>query len=67
MYFPGRQILTRTDLQLWQQDTEQYLLTKPDILEAMNDPTRVFNQDETAVQVCKKNEIFNQIIIFPEL
>ena len=49
--FIGRQVLTRSDLQLWQKDAEQHLFSKPELAEAMQDPTRIFNQDETAVQV----------------
>ena len=47
----GRQILGKVDLMLWQQETEKFLLGDPKLKEALMDPRRVFNQDETAVEV----------------
>ena len=53
----GRQILTEADLRLWQKDTVDYLWSKPELAEALQDPSRIFNQDETSVQIgssCKR-------------
>lgn len=36
---------------MWQQETEGFLLGDPQLREALKDPRRVFNQDETAVEV----------------
>ena len=47
----GRQILTKDDLQLWQMETENFLFANPDLRAAMLDPRRIFNQDETAIEV----------------
>ena len=47
----GRQILSTADLVLWQQETEKFLFGNPKLREAMMDPRRIFNQDETAVEV----------------
>ena len=37
-------------VRLWFEDVGPYLHSKPEILEALQDPSRVFNQDETAVE-----------------
>ena len=53
----GRQILSEADLRLWQKDTVEYLWSKPELAEALQDPSRIFNQDETSVQIgssCKR-------------
>ena len=47
----GRQILTSQDLDLWQQDTEAYLLSNPILAECFMDPTRLFNQDERSIEL----------------
>ena len=47
----GRQVLTKEDLQLWQMETENFLFANPDLRAAMLDPRRIFNQDETAIEV----------------
>ena len=44
-------MLTVADIMLWQKDTESYLLSNPKLAEVMADPTRVFNMDETSVEV----------------
>ena len=38
-------------MQMWQNDTEKYLFANPELVEALKNPARIFNQDETAVQV----------------
>ena len=43
----GRAILTVQDLREWQNSTETALFSDPVTAEIMNDPSRVFNQDET--------------------
>jgi hypothetical protein len=45
--------LTTEDLQLWQNETENFLFANPLLREAMMDPRRLFNQDETAIEVSK--------------
>ena len=47
----GRQILTSQDLDLWQQDTENYLLSNPVLAECFKDPNRLFNQDESSIEL----------------
>ena len=47
----GRQILTAEDLSMWQNDTETYLLSNPVLAECFKDPTRLFNQDETSIEL----------------
>ena len=34
----GRQVLTEADLRLWQKDAVDYLLSKPELVEALQDP-----------------------------
>ena len=45
--------MTTEDLQLWQNETENFLFANPQLREAMMDPRRLFNQDETAIEVSK--------------
>ena len=47
----GRQVLTEVDLRLWQTDTFNFLSSKPELVKAMMDPSRIFNMDETSVEV----------------
>ena len=47
----GRQILTKQDIALWQKDTSDFLFGNEELAAAMQDPRRVFNQDETAVEL----------------
>ena len=47
----GRQILTPEDLDMWQKDTEAYLLSNPVLAECFQDPSRLFNQDETSIEL----------------
>ena len=47
----GRQILSLDDLVAWQKDTEAGLVNNEVVAECFNDAGRVFNQDETSVQV----------------
>ena len=49
--FSGRQILTVSDLRSWQNDTVNFMSSKPDLVAALKDPARVFNMDETSVEV----------------
>ena len=39
------------DLENWQKDTEEFMQNNPQLKEAMMDPSRIFNQDETAVEI----------------
>ena len=45
----GRAILTVDDLVEWQNLIEKSLFEDPELAEAMQDPRRVYNQDETAL------------------
>ena len=47
----GRQVISPEDLNRWQQDTWTYLSSKPELLEALQDPNRLWNQDETSVEL----------------
>ena len=47
----GRQILTVSDLRSWQKDTQEFMSRTPELLAALQDPSRVFNMDETSVQI----------------
>ena len=51
--FSGRQVLTLADLNSWQADTELFMSKKPGLAPALKDPSRIFNMDETSVQVDK--------------
>ena len=51
----GRQVISPEDLDRWQQYTLTYLSSKPELLEALQDPDRLWNQDETSVELgCDK-------------
>ena len=43
----GRAILNVQDLREWQDSTEAFLFSDPDLAEVMQDGSRIFNQDET--------------------
>ena len=47
---------------MWQNDTEKYLFANPELVEALKNPARIFNQDETAVQVRKTSWILLEIL-----
>ena len=47
----GRQILSVDDLVCWQMDTEAGLVNNEVLADCFNDGDRIFNQDETSVQV----------------
>ena len=47
----GRQVLTVSDLRFWQKDTMEFFSSKPALLAAFQDPSRIFNMDETSVQI----------------
>ena len=46
----GRAITTPQNLNIWFDDKWKFLSSKPELLEAISDPSRVFNQDETAIE-----------------
>ena len=46
----GRAVISPKDIALWFNDIEQFLASNPELKEAMLDPRRVFNQDETAIE-----------------
>ena len=47
----GRQVLSVSDIRLWQSDTKSFLFSTEELSEAMSDPTRVFNQDESSIEM----------------
>ena len=49
----GRQFIRPEDIALWQADACTFLNSDPELAEALLDPSRIWNQDETSVQVCK--------------
>ena len=51
----GRQILSIDDLVAWQKDTEAGLIDKEEFKDCFKDSSRVFNQDETSIQVGSDN------------
>ena len=55
----GRQVIHPEDLAHWQQDTWDFLSSKPELKEALLDPDRVWNQDETAVELGCADHVFN--------
>ena len=61
--FTGRQILTTSDLRLWQGETEKFLFANPKLKDALMDPRRIFNQDETAVEVRYKLNYKKNIVV----
>ena len=54
----GRQVIRPEDLAHWQQDTWNFLSSKPELKEALLDPSRVWNQDETAVELGCAGQVF---------
>ena len=51
----GRQILSTDDLEAWQRDTEIGLLNLEKFKDCFVDSRRIFNQDETSIQVGSDN------------
>ena len=47
----GRQICSAADMDKWFKDIEELLLDDPNLAPCLEDPSRVFNQDETAVEI----------------
>ena len=46
----GRAVISPQDITLWFKDIEQFFTSNLEIKEALLDPRRVFNQDETAIE-----------------
>ena len=46
----GRQICSVSDLENWQADTQKYLLDNPRLADIFSNPSRMFNQDESAIE-----------------
>ena len=46
----GRAIVSPQDVSRWFADVGNFIESKPELQEAMKDPRRVFNQDETAIE-----------------
>ena len=47
----GRAVVSKENLDLWFSDVGNFLTSKADLMVALKDPRRVFNQDETAVEL----------------
>ena len=47
----GRAVISPADIRLWFKDISSFLDGPPDLLAALQDPRRVFNQDETACEL----------------
>ena len=47
----GRAVISPVDIKLWFADISSFLDGRPDLLAALQDPRRVFNQDETACKL----------------
>ena len=47
----GQAVISPEDIQMWFADIHSYLSTHPDLMEALGDPQRIFNQDETACEL----------------
>ena len=47
----GRQMVPPEDVAMWQKDLFTFVSSKPELLEALQDPDRIANNDETAVEV----------------
>ena len=47
----GRAIISPLDIAMWFNDIQKYIFSHPDLQEALGDPRRVWNQDETAVEL----------------
>ena len=46
----GRAVISPQDITLWFKDIEQFFTSNLEIKEALSDPRRVFNQEETAIE-----------------
>ena len=53
-----------SDLRSWQRDTETFWSSKPELMTALKDPARVFNMDETSVEVNLNYGSFVYSLIF---
>ena len=53
----GRQVVFVEEIALWQHDAWNTLSANPDLMAALNDPDRNFNQDETSIQLGNSNEV----------
>ena len=47
----GRAVISPVDIKLWFNDISSFLDGRPDLLAALKDPRRVWNQDETACEL----------------
>ena len=47
----ARAVVSPRDIMLWFNDIDSFFAQRPDIREAIDDPSRVFNQDETAAEL----------------
>ena len=57
----GRQIVSEEELRLWQDDTWKFFSSNPELLEALQDKSRVFNLDETSIELgINKKKVLTQ-------
>lgn len=54
MLSKSRASVTEENIRLWFADVTMYL-EKENASDILNDPSRIYNMDETAVQLCPKN------------
>ena len=47
----GRQVITPGEIKLWQDDAINFFSSKPELMEALQDKRRVWNTDETSVEL----------------
>ena len=52
----GCQIVSEEELRLWQDDTWKFFSSNPELLEALQDKSRVFNLDETSIELGINNK-----------
>ena len=52
----GRQVIKPEDIEKWQKDTWEFFLNDPELMAALQDPNRVFNQDKTPIQLGVRNQ-----------
>ena len=57
----GHQIVSEEELRLWQDDTWKFFSSNPELLEALQDKSRVFNLDETSIELgINKKKVLTQ-------
>ena len=57
----GQQIVSAEEIACWQNDAWDTLSADPELMAALPDPVRNFNQDETSVQIGNSSEVRNYL------